>query len=570
MAGVDGGMREMNRTMTPRGTYRPGFTLAELMAASAIMGIVVLALASAMLIASQALPDEDRTATRILRSGDVLQQIADELAEALAITEHGANSVAFIVADRDADGAPERIRYAWANTNGAPLTRSVNGATAVTLVSDVHAFALAYTLRPAVETYPGVPVESAEQLLCSRTTATQVNNFAVKEQEWVAMLLEPSLPADALGWRVTRAKLQARVKGANFGVAAVQIRIAQASGLPGTTVLGQQLMPESNLSSEYTWQEFSFTDLARVNPADKLCLAVVSEVKDADICEVFHADKVTGGMSATANGEGDWKDNAEKELFYAAYGTYFSPGADQAAVRRYVTAVDLHLQAGADTGAQLRTATRLMNEPELLRAFWEWENGQVVAVDRNGDGAADFELAGDWLVDPLALPPDGTGRLDSLVIAASGQFTLRTSPTNDFSDLTTIVVKYRDKVADTQAAFFTIYADWSGISATPINAALMLNADNTQTLVVTLLGTSGAVEEVLNVEGLPDAPVELRLLIDPLLDTVNVRVEDVDQGTYRYAVTSAVSDARFAQFTPWGVAGVEFTALSVRVAERAP
>jgi prepilin-type N-terminal cleavage/methylation domain-containing protein len=152
---------------TRRGRPRTGFTLTELLLSTAIMGILMTGLASAILIASRALPDEGSVGSAVVGSAGVADQIVEELRAAIWIRERTPTAVSFTVPDRDADAVPESIRYAWSGTPGDPLTRQYNGGSVVHVLDDVHEFDLAYDLRMVTEEYPGPGIESAEILLAS-------------------------------------------------------------------------------------------------------------------------------------------------------------------------------------------------------------------------------------------------------------------------------------------------------------------------------------------------------------------------------------------------------------------
>jgi len=128
-----------------------GFTLAELVVSMVVMSILMVGLGSAILIASHALPDGERPATRIVQSASVAGQIVEELRSAIWIREHTATSVEFAVPDRDGDGNAERIRYAWSGTSGDPLTRQYNGGKVVDVLDDVNVFDLGYDLKAVTE-----------------------------------------------------------------------------------------------------------------------------------------------------------------------------------------------------------------------------------------------------------------------------------------------------------------------------------------------------------------------------------------------------------------------------------
>jgi len=553
-----------------RRTRQTGFSLVELLAAVAVLGVLMAAMSSAMVIAARTLPNDSRPVTRVLRGGAVAQQIVDELAEATAFTERGASAVTFLVADRDGDGAPEHIRYAWTGTSGDPLTRSYNGASPNTVAAQVHDFSLGYTLRSQTETYPGAVIASAETDLCSWTTAVNEQTLAVKEKNWAAQRLAPLLPADAISWCITRVKVRARSKGANLGVAAIQIRVADAStGLPTTTVLAEQLMPESGLSEAYAWRDFAFAEVKEIAPSERPYLAIVNSVKDSDICEIAYDDKNASGMAETSSAESGWKAKTPGELLHVVMGKYTRPGPDQTAVRRYVTAVDLRLQIGGDSTAAVRTSVRTVNEPELLRAFWELAAGQDPSVDRNGDSAVDFST--ETLIESEPLPQlEGTEmQVGGELIVPVDRTPLSTNPAHNLDDLLTIAFKFGDRVAnDGDVATATILADCVGAQCASVTAQATLAANGTQSIAVTTLTATGQNRTLASVSGLSAEPVSMRMLVDPALNTINVRIAGQDYGTFLYELPTILGGGGSVQFAPWGSLTADFSDISVRVGDR--
>lgn len=549
-----------------RRSCRTGFTLAELVAAMAVMSILVLALSSALVIATRALPNPDRPVNRMLNSSSAFQQLADELAEAVEITERGAHTVAFLVSDRDGDGAPEHIRYAWAETADAPLTRSHNRAEPAVVVDGVHDFALEYTLRSESETYPGAVFESSEFLLTSRLNTVN-DEYDVKEKEWVAQAVKPNLPAEALSWRLTRFKFSAASKGPKKGVTAVQVRLPAANGLPGTTVLDTQLMAESALSESYSWQEFSFSNAGGIAPETSIYVALVNYVKDADLCRVEYDDKSpTTRMAQTNDKESKWEIKAEQDMKHSAYGTYAYEGPPQTAERRYLTSVQMRLQAGAESTSLMHTAARTPNEPEVLGGFWEIHADEDPAVDRNGDGAADFTTSLPLATNPDLLLDGGT----AAPVPVSGQV-LSTQPDCAFNDLQTVRVRFRDaNASDGQPAMICVNTDWSGSASGQLHAGLTLQPDGTQTLLVSAETAAGGAAALVSESGLPADLVELRLLIDPSLHTVNVQVNKADRGTFTYATRYRLAPTQYLQVAPWNSNLAEFARVTIRVGDRAP
>ena len=221
-----------------------------------------------MVIASHATPAGETSSLRTLEAERVLAQVSDELATALSVTEMEANSVAFTVSDRDGDGLGETIRYSWGGTSGDPLTRELNGGAPVTVASGLTEFDIDYE-TDETETAPSTPAveEGPEELMIQQDAlntgfqqSTNINGGTVAGE-----LIQPTLPADATGFRITRVLFQADASGSADGVFAVQIRQRQISGAPSGAVLDQVLVNEADLVPG-NWYEVDFTEGGPLDP----------------------------------------------------------------------------------------------------------------------------------------------------------------------------------------------------------------------------------------------------------------------------------------------------------------
>ena len=78
--------------------------------------------------------------------------MAGELRFATYVTERSAHAIEFVVADRDGDNVPERIRYAWSGTAGDPLSRTNDDGTPSPLLDAVQQFQFTYTVDTDTDT----------------------------------------------------------------------------------------------------------------------------------------------------------------------------------------------------------------------------------------------------------------------------------------------------------------------------------------------------------------------------------------------------------------------------------
>ena len=128
-------------------SYQKGATLVELLVSIAITTVLMLAIGSAMLIATQAMPNANGPANQIIVASEVAEQLATELQHAISVNSRSATMIEFTVADRDADQVPETIHYEWSGTAGGPLTRQYNGGSIIEVLDSVRQFNLSYDLE---------------------------------------------------------------------------------------------------------------------------------------------------------------------------------------------------------------------------------------------------------------------------------------------------------------------------------------------------------------------------------------------------------------------------------------
>ena len=88
--------------------HRCGFSLVELVTSLAIISILMVAMGSAIVIATRGLPDPNSPFAQTMDAAQVVGQIADEVAYATSVTEASATTIEFTV---DRHGTPATIRY---------------------------------------------------------------------------------------------------------------------------------------------------------------------------------------------------------------------------------------------------------------------------------------------------------------------------------------------------------------------------------------------------------------------------------------------------------------------------
>jgi hypothetical protein len=536
-------------------------TLAELAVSIAVMGILMTGLASAVLVATRALPRTDRPADRITQPAETLTRIVTELQTARYVSERAAHAIMFAVPDRDGNGSPERIRYAWSGVAGDPLTRQYNAGQPVTLLDGVNQFDVACDTKSVTETYPGPPVESSEVLVDSYTASTDRRDYNVDSTHWIGQYVQPPAAGSIPGlvtWRVTRVRFQAYKSGSIDDQTRVQICVPNADKTPSTTVLEEQLLNENTLSA-WVWTNMSFQYVAGLAPDQGVCL-VLRPLGGNASCTTRYENNGGSDLLVTSNAGQNWSYSAQKSLQFYVYGKAAMPGSNQSITRTYMTGVRLALRVGADTSARLDAGACLQNAPEVLSAVWEAEfDTNPTTLDFNADGT------GDWVRHDGQ--PFNTASLSQGVWHAD--CTLDTRPINSFAELTTAEICFRNTSVGGNGAVFSINADWSGGTFAPLFAYLQLQGAGTQTLSVYSKRDSSTPVRLMAVTGLPAGFVTLRLLIDPTPNTVNVHVNGAEKGTYTYYTFAQTGSDRFASVLASGSAA-DFDYVRIHVGGSSP
>lgn len=135
------------RRIIRRRPSRSGVTLLELVISTSIMSLLFVGMASAISLAAKSIPDSTNLSTVTISTQRVLEQLAGELAYAIALTKGTSTTLEFTVADRDGvSPSPETIKYSWAGT-GSPLLRHYNTAAGVAVIDKVQS--VQFTLETA-------------------------------------------------------------------------------------------------------------------------------------------------------------------------------------------------------------------------------------------------------------------------------------------------------------------------------------------------------------------------------------------------------------------------------------
>lgn len=525
---------------------RCGHTIIELVTAMVASAILLVGLGSVMLIARQ-IAYTPSASTQRLEASKVIGELSDELRLATYITERAPNLLAFVVADRDADGTDERIRYEWSGTPGDPLMRTYNGGDAVPVLDSVQDFNLDYTIETS-NTSIETTTDSAEVLLLANTNL-QLNTVRnITSSVWSAQQIDPSVfvtppPADALSWNATRVEFQA-VKGSLPTTAiSVQLRSAGAPyNGPTSQVLGNVNVLGSSLTSSLDWNAATFPTPVRDLALHRKYALAWTSASAVPPARLRTDTQAASGVLESDDAGASWQFMSTKQVYYRLYGTYTTPGPTYDVSSSHLSNIDVRLQTGTQTHSRVEASISLANRPQVLSAYWHTDfDSDPTSSDSNGDGVADWQAAtADEVVG--SVPYDGAS-MSGGVWHVTGK--LRTDPLNDFVEPTTVEVRFRDTSLWGSGAIAWINADWQGGLHAPLAVGAVLQDDGTQSL--WLMGKINDATEVslFEMHKLPSDFIRCRLTIVPDNDVVNVNINGEDVGTFSYPTYAPSSTDQF-------------------------
>lgn len=330
---MTGASAQHYRSVRPR-RRRAGASLIELIASTAIIGILAVALGSTMILSARANEQAVQLAETPNNQG-IVKQIASDLQLATAFTQRTDTAVTFTVPDRDGDNIPETISYAWSGTAGDPLVYRYNNSSVVTIADDVHGFALSYLLR----TTQGIPQgpqeqESAEMLLIFHDNAPKgsFHSYGFSASRLAGQYFSPTLPINTVSWKITRASV--RAQRSNAADIVVQIRPADPAMKPTQQVLEEVSFPVGGLPWSYLWIDANFSSLSGLDPSDAFCVVVTSNTGSYSGGAQYEqrGKPMTPNTHWTTSEDGgnSWStpDN-DKDMRFKVWGTVTTLGAPQ-------------------------------------------------------------------------------------------------------------------------------------------------------------------------------------------------------------------------------------------------
>lgn len=366
--------------------HRRGFTLVELLLSMSVATVLMAGLASAMVLASRAIPDPQSPLSSTVTAYHLAEEIASELYTARTFTERSPTVVDFTVADRDDDNTPETIRYEWTGTPGDPLTRQYNGGSIVSIAENVHEFDLTYLTRSTTETETVTTITTVDEAILdsfegwSGIPSPSLGNVAVSSDIWAAEFFNlTALPDDVSKLTITRVDFQIR-QGTlgDAGTISVAIHRTVGGGNPepaknpsGTPVTRSAAF----LPSSFGWMGFTFADVTINNPNKEYVIVVKGSDPAGGDAEVLlysdgSAPKDDSEAMWTTDGGKGWDPKKttrdDNDFPFRVYGSYETTSVDEVEItRKFLQSVGITLRIGPQASTRVNTAVEVLNHPEV-------------------------------------------------------------------------------------------------------------------------------------------------------------------------------------------------------------
>lgn len=520
------------------------FTLIELVAALGITTILLAAIASTVMIATNALPQTNDAFSAPMSAGRIVDQMAGELESSLLVLAQTPTSISFTVPPRNGDTLPEKITYSWAGPSGAPLMRQYNSGTPVSLIDSVDQFSLTPVAVTSTESYPGVATEDAsDSLIIDNSSTTGAASQGVNASNCLGQYFcSSSWPSGVVGWRPTRVQFYAEQSGL-IATTDILMALPLSNFTPASPYPQQYSDTGIGLLASFSWQQFSFSGIDRLAPSAGACLMV--EGASGGTNSMILETNSLSGLLQTSNGGSTWSYISNQGLVSQMFGKLTRSTTTQFATTNYLSALTITLRAGPSANPAVTSTAQLMNQPAMRSAYWETNfTSNPTTLDSNFDGLPD------WVT-----PSGATFNASSVsggTWLANGA-TLYSNPGNNFSQLTLVDVRFAANSAGSWAGF-SMNAARNGNVCAPILARITQQTDGYQTVQVWRKLNDSTTDTLLLIPNLPSGPTDLHLIVDPLYGSVGIRVNGVEYGSFAYNAYTSSDTSTYVQLTSSGSA----------------
>lgn len=179
--------------------------------------------------------------------------------------------------------------------------------------------------------------ESAEMALIGHDNAPGgwFSSDRIKDDEWAAQYFKPTLPLNTETWKINGVRIRLKKDRGTNGVISVQIRDADSNQKPGSTILAQGTVNESDLGRNFEWVRVNFSPVGELNPVDGFCLVVGYSSGSSTIAKIEYENYGSPMTSnthwmTTWNSGRSWSNpTSRRDMRFTVYGTVTTLGDPQ-------------------------------------------------------------------------------------------------------------------------------------------------------------------------------------------------------------------------------------------------
>lgn len=525
--------KQQSQALANRQTTR-AFTLPELLISVSVSGLLMVSLGSALNIATRSLRP-DAAAAVSLDSGRSLKMMQEDLRFASRIIERGPRSVRMVTTDADRNGKGDIVLYSWSGTVGDDLLRSVNGGTAVPICEDVTDFSLSLSTRGETQRIPQPSAPTSESLFYQQTSTSSLAWEDVESSNAYGQLISPSLflstarPEADDEWQITRVDFYA-ARLYSWGGSTYRFELDRATddGLPTNDALYTENRDPNLVSSSGSWTSISMSGLPWLDATQKVAMkfTYLSGYNHL-VLPVREATTVTAYLG-TDESTSQWlRPAGQRSLVYRVYGRIRpKTHRDQTEPARRFQMAELRLSASALGGTPMYAAAEFLNKPQDTSVLAETDFTEYSITDDSN-----FDSSADWV---LMTTGSGNSSTVSGGLWTATNRAIQLTPTIPPGVLTEIEVSGRDTTTSTGSVLIRAAGmQTAGGSSLSILATLTLQSNGTQTLILYEETSTNTFIKLDQFTMLTSSRQNIRLALNPVLETVAVWVNGILLSTCR-------------------------------------
>lgn len=524
----------------PAAQERRGFTLPELLISVSVSGLLMVSLGSALNITARSLRP-DAAAAVSLDSGRSLRMIQEDLRFATRILERGPRSIRMLTTDADRSGKGDIVLYSWTGTAGDNLLRSVNGSTAIPICEDVTDFNIALSTRGESLKIPEPSAPTNESLFRQQTSTSSLDWDYVDSANAYGQLISPALflstarPSADDEWQMTRVDFfAAREYSWSGSTYRFQLTKASDDGLPTNETIYTETRDPNIVSSSGSWTSISLTGLPWLDASQNIAMTFTYGSGFNRLVLPRREDSSVTGYLGTDESPSQWlRPAGQRSLVYRVYGRVRPKTHDdqEEPARRFQTA-ELRLTTSALGGTPMYAAAEFLNKPldATVLADTDFSNN-LITDDSNFDGAADWTLSATGSGNSSAIAGGlWTATNQAIQLASAIPAGVQTEIEVSGRDTTSSSGSVMIRAAGRQAA---------GGNSISILVTLALQSNGTQTLVLFEETSTNTFVRREQFTMLNSTRQDIRLILNPVRESVAVWVNGVLLTTCRLSMISA-------------------------------